>query len=137
MRYFKRFQAVLSIPVLTGFLLSTLPLAAVNATMIGTEQMITQSTQSPDRDRVIQFLEREDVIQEMQSLGVSPEEAKQRAMALSDSEIQQLAGKIEMMPAGEGAVESAIGALVLIFLVLLFTDILCLTDVFDFARCAR
>lgn len=137
MTIFRRIQKILTMPLVIIFMMSTLPMAAVNAKMVGTDQVISQSTVSADREKVIQFVERSDVQQQMQSLGVDPDEAKQRVATLSDSEIQKLAGKIDEMPAGEGAVGAVVGAIVLIFVLLLFTDILCLTNVYDFTRCAR
>lgn len=137
MTIFRRIQKILTLPLVIIFMMSTLPMAAVNAKMVGTDQVISQSTVSADREKVIQFVERSDVQQQMQSLGVDPDEAKQRVATLSDSEIQKLAGKIDEMPAGEGAVGAVVGAIVLIFVLLLITDILCLTNVYDFTRCAR
>lgn len=137
MTIFRRIQKILTMPLVIIFMMSTLPMAAVNAKMVGTDQVISQSTVSADREKVIQFVERSDVQQQMQSLGVDPDEAKQRVATLSDSEIQKLAGKIDEMPAGEGAVGAVVGAIVLIFVLLLITDILCLTNVYDFTRCAR
>lgn len=132
MAVFRRLQKFLVLPVLSAFLLGTVPIAAVNAKMIGTDQVLGESSVNADRDRVIEFVERDDVQQQMQTLGVDPGEAMQRVQSLSDSEIRQVAGKLDRMPAGEGALGSVLGAAVLIFLVLLLTDVLCLTDVFDF-----
>jgi len=50
--------------------------------------------------------------------------------ALTDDEARLLAQRIDQMPAGGGIV----GAIVLIFLVLLVTDVLGLTDVFPFTK---
>jgi hypothetical protein len=41
------------------------------------------------------------------------------------------------MPAGQDAATAVIGAAVTIFIILLITDILCLTHVFNFTRCAN
>ena len=137
MKYFKTLQRKLAFPLAFVFMFSTLPVATVQAKMIGTDEVFAQTQMSEDRERVMAFVEREDVQNEMQALGVSPEEAKQRVLALSDSELQQVAGKLDEMPAGEGVVGPVIGAFVLVFLVLLFTDILCLTKVYDFTKCSR
>ncbi len=51
--------------------------------------------------------------------------------SLSDAEVQRLAERIDTEPAGQIGVLSAI---VLIFLVLLITDIAGLTDVYPFVR---
>jgi hypothetical protein len=59
---------------------------------------------------------------------------KARVAALSDEEVAQLAAKIDSLPVGADAGASIIGALVLIFIVLLITDILGVTKVFPFTR---
>lgn len=135
MAIFQRFQKILAMPLIVSFLLTMLPAATVHAGMVGTDEVLSQSSIRADRARVIEFVERNDVRQQMQTLGVDPEEAKQRVQTLSESEIQQIAGQLDQAPAGEGAVGAIVGAVVLIFLVLLVTDILCLTHVFPFTRC--
>jgi hypothetical protein len=68
---------------------------------------------------------------------VNPDEALKRIDSLSDSEIRLIAERISTMPAGEGAVGPVVGALVGVFIILLITDLLCLTTVFNFTKCAR
>lgn len=134
----QRLRKLLALPIISVFLLCTLPVAAVNAKMIGTDKILDQNRISTDRARVIEFVERDDVQQQMESLGVDPDEAKRRVATLSDSEIEHIAGNLDEMPAGEGAIGAIVGAAVLVFLVLLITDLLCLTNVFNFTKaCAR
>jgi hypothetical protein len=61
-------------------------------------------------------------------------EAKARVDSLSDSEVIEVADKIEQLPAGGGAFGAVIVASVIVFLVLLITDILGYTDVFPFVK---
>src|SRR5262245_57316010 len=82
-----------------------------------------------DRERVAQFLERADVQRQMESLGVSPQDVKARVAALSDAEVANLAGKIDTLPAG-GDIGNIIFLGILVFVILLITDILGLTKVF-------
>ena len=70
----------------------------------------------------------------MAALGVDPAEAARRVGGLSDAEVQRIAGELDRLPAGQGAVGAVIGAALLIFIVLLITDLLGLTDVFPFVR---
>jgi hypothetical protein len=105
--------------------------------MISTDQIIEESSTVEDRARVMEFLTREEVRQEFEALGVNPDEAMQRATTLSDREIRQIAGQLEKLPAGQSAVGAVVGAVVLIFLVLLITDLLGLTDVFPFVKKQR
>jgi hypothetical protein len=116
------------------------PIIPAQAAMVGTEQIIESSEATRDsdaaRDKVSAFLAREDVHAELQKHGVSPEEAENRVAALSDAEIDRIAGRIDTLPAGEGAgiVGPIVGAFVLVFVVLLITDLIGLTDVFGFTR---
>lgn len=137
MHIFKRLQKLLALPLILMLAFSTFSATAVQAKMVGTDQVISQDSVSADRARIIDFMEREDVRAEMESLGVSPDEAISRVHTLSDEEVQRMAGHLDEMPAGEGAIGAIVGAIVFVFVVLLFTDILCLTNVFDFTRCAR
>ena len=113
------------------------PLSAVNAAMVSTDQAIGEPATADERERVLDFLAREDVREQFEALGVDPDEALARTANLSDAEIQQIAGRLDELPAGEGAVGAIVGAIVLIFLVLLVTDLLGLTDVYPFVRSQR
>jgi hypothetical protein len=113
------------------------PVIPAQAAIVGTDQIIGSSDAARDsataRDKVSAFLAREDVRAELQRLGLSPEEAEKRVGALSDEEIDMIAGKIDTLPAGEG-IGAIVGAIVLVFIILLVTDLLGLTDVFGFTR---
>jgi hypothetical protein len=114
--------------------LVSLPTGLARAAMIPTDEVIGEQAASGERDRVEAFLLRDDVRAQMAALGVDGDEAALRVAGLSDAEVQQIAGYLDELPAGEGAVGSIIGAAVLIFLVLLLTDLLGLTNVFPFVR---
>ena len=78
--------------------------------------------------------QRDDVRRQMVALGVEPAEAAARAAALSDPKVREIAGQLDRLPAGQSAVGAVVGAALLIFLVLLITDLLGLTDVFPFVN---
>lgn len=106
------------------------------AAMVSSEQVaqsagITNPEQA--RQRIYAALTREDVRDELVKRGVDPQQVEQRVAALSDEEASAMADQIENAPAGSGI----IGAIVLIFLVLLVTDILGFTKVFPFTRSVR
>ena len=75
------------------------PMQLANAGMIGTDQAASVASQA-DRNTVLQFLGRADVTSQLQSLGVDPAAVKDRVAAMTDQEVQSLAGKIHSMPAG-------------------------------------
>jgi hypothetical protein len=112
----------------------SMPVGAARAALIGTDQVIGAGADASDRDRVQAFLEREDVRAQLVMLGIDPSEASARVASLSDEEVRQISGHLGQLPSGEGAIGAIIGAAVLIFIVLLITDLLGLTDVFPFVR---
>ncbi len=114
--------------------MASMPIGIANAEMVTTDTVIQQYNSTEDRTLVMDFMLREDVQQQLTLLGVDPEEAARRVASLSDEEIQGIAGRLEEMPAGEGTVGIIVGAVVIIFLILLVTDLLGLTDVFPFVK---
>jgi len=86
---------------------------------------------SAERGRIASMLERADVRAQLEAYGVRAADVKARVAALTDEEAARLAGKLDSLPAGGDGI---IGALLLIFVVLLITDILGLTKVFPFTR---
>jgi hypothetical protein len=87
------------------------PYQIATAGMIGTDQAVTTPAQA-DRSIVTNFLNRSDVAQQLQSLGLSSTDAQARVASLSDQEVQQLAGKIQSLPAGANGTDVVIGLLV-------------------------
>lgn len=108
--------------------------ATAQASMITTSQIVQQSQTEQYRADILAFMQRDDVRSQMESLGVSPAEAQQRVAAMTDSEVAQVAGQLQTLPAGEGVAGAIVGGAVLIFLVLLVTDILGFTKVYSFTR---
>lgn len=105
----------------------------VQAAMIGTEQVLAANTAQQNHARIAAALERPEVLAQLEQFGVSKADAQARVAALTDDEAATLASQIGSMPAGGDVV----GALLLVFFVLLVTDILGLTKVFPFTRSKR
>jgi hypothetical protein len=112
----------------------SLPAGLARAAMIPTDEVVGLQAAVGERARVEAFLSRADVQAQMAALGIDPVEAARRVGGLSDLEVAQIAGHLDTLPAGEGAVGAVVGAAVLIFLVLLVADLLGLTNVFPFVR---
>ena len=89
------------------------------------------TTDSGQRDEINRLLDRADVRSRLEAHGVKPADVKARVAALTDDEVAQLATKIDGLPAGG---EGIIGALLIVFIVLLITDILGFTKVFPFTK---
>jgi len=126
---FRRLLAVTLIVSITGL---GLPLPA-QAAMLSTDSALAAT----QRDRITGMLEREDVRLRLESYGVNPSDVKARVAALDDQEVAQLAARIDTLPAGADGLGALVGALVLIFIVLLITDLLGLTHVFPFTKPIR
>ncbi len=114
-------------------LVLSMPLGVAQAGMVTTDRVIDQVAAQDDRARVLDFLARDDVRRQIESLGIDPDEAAARAAGLSDIEIAQIAGQLDELPAGQGFGEF-VALILVIFLVLLVTDILGMTNVFPFIR---
>jgi len=89
------------------------PYQIATAGMIGTDQVVTSSSQA-DRTTVLNFLSRSDVANQLQSLGIDPSNANERVAAMTDQEVQSLAGRINSLPTGAS---SSAGAILLIILI--------------------
>lgn len=103
------------------------------AQMISTDTAIQRSAAEMDRAFLMDELAKDEVRDEMVRLGVSPDEAEARLAALSDAEIARLVQQAKEEKAGADIV----GTLATIFIILLVTDFLCFTRVFNFTRCVR
>ena len=123
--------------LLFSFLLLDFSVQTAKAQMIGTSTVIAAQEQAAHRERITAFLGRDDVQRVMVQHGVSAAEAQQRVASLSDAELTKISKAMEQLPAGGDGVGSVIGAVVLIFLVLLITDLLGLTHVFPFVTHRR
>jgi hypothetical protein len=127
------FRAIaLSLSIVTP--LVGLPLRGAKADLVATEDLLSPGESSDEqRAGVLSFMAREDVRQQLHDMGIDPDEAAARVAHLSDAEIAEIAGRIQADPAGQN-VGAIVGAAVLIFIILLITDIAGLTDVFSFVR---
>lgn len=134
MNFLLRHRTMLSLVLMVNFTLFTVCLSPVYAAMISTDQFLDTSQSKPDRERLIAFLEREDVQKQLASWGLDKNMAKARVNSLTDEEVSQVARQMDQLPAGGDGLGVIVGAAVLIFLVLLVTDILGLTDVFKFVK---
>jgi hypothetical protein len=131
----KSFKKIVSTGLIVCMTAAGLPFSA-QARIVATEEITAPavtSTESTSRATVNQFLARDDVRQAMLGQGVSSQAALERVAAMSDSEVAQLAGRIDQAPAGG----DVLGILFTVFIVLLVTDIMGLTKVFPFTRSVR
>lgn len=101
--------------------------AAAAGSVTGTEAMLAGDAPAADARATVQAqLARDDVRAQMAAMGVDPDMAAERVAALSDAEVQKLAGNIESAPAG-GDVLAVVG---IVFVVLLILEAAGVTDIF-------
>lgn len=123
--------AVLLVVSLIGL---TVAWAPARAAMVGTAHIFKERHKDLNRDRLRSFLDRAEVRAQMEAWGVDSEMAKVRIESLTDEEVAEIVERLDQLPAGGDALGAIVGAAVLIFLILLVTDILGLTDVFPFVK---
>ncbi len=131
LRHMRKPIAFLVILALSAFTIISAPAHAV---MINTAEILKQKQQDLTRERLHILLDRSEVRKHLETWGVNPEEAKARVDSLTDQEIAKIAARIDQLPAGGDGFGVIVGAAVLIFLVLLLTDILGVTDIFPFVK---
>ena len=105
-----------------------MPLPA-QAAMLATDSAVG----SADRERISSMLDRADVRAQLEAYGVNSSDVKARVAALTDEEAAGLAARMDQLPAGG----DILGVILIVFLVLLITDILGLTKIFPFTRPVR
>jgi hypothetical protein len=109
------------------------PLAG--AALVESATLVSAEEVDASRTRLAALLAREDIGAALQDHGVTAQEALLRVNSLTDQEVMKLAQNIDSLPAAaDFGVGGLVGALVFIFLVLLFTDLLGLTDVYPFVH---
>jgi hypothetical protein len=133
---YSQFMRWTSRMVILSMLTMGLPLQSAFAGIVETDQAVSHELAGQDRARINAFIDREDVLAQLQKQGVTAGEAKARVNALTDDEAHKIAGKLDQLPAG-GDVVGIILILVFIFVVLLVTDVLGFTHFFPSTRSAR
>jgi hypothetical protein len=120
--------------LLVAFSFLCVIVSPLQAAMVGTANILQQQDHEMARQKVVSFIERQDVAQYFSALGVDANEAKARVATMTDEEISMLADKIDQMPAGGDAVGFLLAVAIIVFIVLLITDMLGVTDVFTFIK---
>ena len=73
---------------------------SIQAGMIGTDQVVAGVQDQANRDKVLNFVTRGDVVKQLETLGLSTSTAKERVSAMTPDEINRIAGQIDSLPAG-------------------------------------
>ena len=134
MKLIRKNANFLSVFMATLMLLIAVPYQTILAAMIPTEMTNDTIKGQEARAFLNELISREDIQNYLTKQGIDPLEAKVRVDSLTDSEAVMVAEQLEGLPAGGSAIGVIIGAALIVFLVLLATDILGYTDVFPFVK---
>jgi hypothetical protein len=134
MKLSRGWQKAVASLVTVAFSFICLIVAPVQAAMVDTASILHQHSNDLARQKVQQFMERQDVTRQFQAWGVDADEARARVASLNDQEINMLASKINEMPAGGDGLGVLLAIAVVAFVVLIILDIVGVTDVFTFIK---
>ena len=109
------------------------PYQSLWAAMIETESVLNTDRDQSPRDYLNTLLAREDIQAALISRGIDPQEAQTRIDSLSDDEVNAVVDKLDQLPAG-GIIGTILVISLLVFLILLLTDIAGYTDIFPFVK---
>ena len=101
------------------FSLAGLPFTA-QAGLIGTDEAVAQNQVQSGRAKVRDFVSRADVQQQLQQFGLTQQNAKDRVDALTEAEVQHIAGKIDALPAGATSGEVAVVGLTILLVLIVY-----------------
>jgi hypothetical protein len=136
MRFFRESCRFLCLPLAALMLVVSAPWSTtVQAALVTTDQVMTDpAAVAGNREKVVHFLQQDAVREHLVAMGVDPSEVEARLAALSPAELAQLSARIDQMPAGGDGIGAVVVAILIVFLVLLITDLAGLTDVFPFVK---
>jgi hypothetical protein len=136
MRFFRESCRFLCVPLAALMLVVSAPWSTtVQAALVTTDQVMTDpAAVAGNREKVVHFLQQDAVREHLLAMGVDPSQVEARLAALSPAELAQLSARIDQMPAGGDGIGAVVVAILIVFLVLLITDLAGLTDVFPFVK---
>ena len=134
MKSIRRAIKPISIFLIISFVWISMPYGYASAAIIGTEIAKDSIEGQQARNYIFSVFAREEVQKVLTAQGIDSQEAKRRINSLTDAEVIRLAKEINQLPAGGSGLGTIVGAVLIIFLVLLFTDIMGYTDVFPFVK---
>lgn len=120
---------------LLSIMLALSPVMSAQAAIVDNDALLAETpTQQHTRDSLQQLFMQDQVREQLQALGVSPEWASERARTLTDADLARINNGAGQLEAGG---ESVLGVLLVIFIVFVITDIIGATDIFPFIHPVR
>ncbi|MBI1422026.1 MAG: PA2779 family protein [Gammaproteobacteria bacterium] len=125
MLYFRKMQRLVS--SLLIMLMLSLGVSRISmAGIVTTEQLVDAQQVSAEREQIRDWLARDEVRKQLTTMGVDVKAAQGRVDSMTAQEVHAMADNMKNMPAGAGALETA----VLVLLILILLDIAGVTDIF-------
>lgn len=118
------------IQILAMLFLAFTPLMA-QADMISTGSVVADQKLEHDRQELKSMLEKQEVRDTLDRMGVSRNQVEQRINSLTPQELAEFNKQLAEAPTGEGVV----GVIAFFVFVFIVTDMLCATNIFSFVRC--
>ena len=115
--------------LILSILLIIMPMAPLQAAIIGNETIINQAPSALTRDHMQELLGQESARQQMQAWGISPELITARINRLTDAELARINQEADTLKAGG---TNVLGVLLIIFIVFVITDVIGATNIFPF-----
>ncbi|UCG06024.1 MAG: PA2779 family protein [Desulfobacterales bacterium] len=138
MKLMRKTLKPVSVGLAVLMLLVCMPVHSVLAAMIKTETVMDTARGQEAREYLHQLLARQEVQTALIAHGITPLEAKARIDSLSDGEVIRIADQIDQLPAGgDSFLAVVLGIAILIFIILVITDLTGVTDVFPFIKAQR
>jgi hypothetical protein len=117
-----------------SIMLALSPVMSAQAAIVDNDALLAETPVQHTRDSLQRLFEQDQVRTQLQTLGVSPEWASERARTLTDAELARINNGTGQLEAGS---DSVLGALLVIFIVFVITDIIGATDIFSFIHPVR
>ncbi|WP_166426008.1 PA2779 family protein [Paraglaciecola sp. 20A4] len=114
---------------LISTLVLSIGLGTASAGVYTSNDVLNQAQYQFSKQQVLGMVDSQDVLAQLEKLGVSPVDAKNRINSMTQGELNSLNEQMNNMPAG-----GIVGAIVTVLAVVALLDLLGVTDVYPFIR---
>ena len=114
---------------LISALLLTISLGTASAGVYTSNDVLNQAQYQFSKQQVLTMVDSQDVLAQLEQLGVNPIDAKNRINNMTQGELNSLNEQMNNMPAG-----GIVGAIVTVLAVVALLDLFGVTDVYPFIR---
>lgn len=124
------FSRTLAMVLSCLMLLTGLQSTVASAALVSSSELVRVEATQFDRDQLSALMQRQQAVTTLQTMGVDPTLVQERIQSMTAEELQAFNTQVDQMQAGG----SALGVVVLIFLILILLDLLGVTNIFPAIR---